>query len=397
MALGCSVNLAQARSAERTGYAFEVGWRVRMQKVLSPSRGPMVLAVSVVVSGLSACTPQPSSRAANSPAPPQAASELPRLRLAAVPLRSLTPAEQQLETELRADVQELLSAGERNTGNEWGLAVATDNLATRLESWGLVVEREGFVSADGALAQNLIVNLRGTDAAAGVVLVGARFDSLPGSPGADDNASGVAALLALARWFKDKPHARSLRLAWFSDASKRTVPESMGAWEHLSHLGRRAVPESEDQAVPVGPFRACVELHGLGVYSEALDSQGYPEGMPMGHPIGEFVEVVALAQDSSIGAQVAEAMGRVSSVPLKSTTWLEAEAQGAMTGFRAFAEHHCPAVLVSDTQRRRFDGFGTNQDTMERLDFARLARVTAALRFGIEALLDADAPSVPAP
>lgn len=324
------------------------------------------------------------------PAEPQ------RLEIAALPLKPLTSVERELEHQLRTDVAEVLSAGERHAGNDWGLAVVTDNLAERLEALGLAVDREGFVGKDGALGQNLIVNLRGAQPTPEVVMVGARFDSVPGSPGADDNASGVAALLAVARALKDKRRQRSLQLVWFSDASRREVPENMGAWQHLEHLGKRRLDEPADEQAPPSPFRGCVEVHGLGVYSDAPNSQGHAEGMPPGHPIAEFVEVASLAQDSALGGELAAAMGRSSSVPIKGVTWLEPEPTATMTAFRAYAEHQCPAVLVSDTQKRRFVGFGTAEDKVERLDFARLARAVNALIAGVDGLLNPPANSAAA-
>lgn len=319
-----------------------------------------------------------------------------RLPLSARPLRPLSESERALQEQLQQDVSALLAAGERNTGNEWGLAVATDNLATQLESLGFAVDREGFVGPDGALAQNLVVTLRGTSAAGEVVLVGARFDSAKGSLGADDNASGVAALLALARRYKDTTHARTLRLVWFSDASSRQIPETMGAWEHLHHVGRPRLNDgsspSDEARGQASPFVACLELHGLGAYSETPGSQTYAPGMPAGHPIGEFVEVVSMAQHSALGETLAEAMGRASSIPIKSVTALEPESGKEMTAFRAYLEHACPAALVSDTQRRRFSGFGTAEDTLERLDFPRLARAVTALTEGVGSLLERPEP-----
>lgn len=353
--------------------------------------------VSIVFAAAVGCAPAPSA------APPAVAEtsatsvEPRRLELAAMPLEALTPAEQELERQLRVDVAEVLSAGERHAGNDWGLAVVTDNLAGRLEGLGLAVDREGFVGKDGALGQNLIVSLRGSQPTPEVVMVGARFDSVPGSPGADDNASGVAALLAVARALANEPRQRTLQLVWFSDASRREVPENMGAWQHLEHLGKRRLDEPAEEQAPPSPFRACVEVQGLGVYSDAPNSQGHAEGMPPGHPIAEFVEVASLAQDSALGAELASAMGRSSSVPIKSVTWLEPEPTESMTAFRAYAEHQCPAVLVSDTQKRRFAGFGTREDGIERLDFARLARASSALIAGVAGLLNAPASAASAP
>ncbi len=354
--------------------------------------------VALLVS-LSGCGTQTTAQPAEAPASPSGGTaELSRLSIRAIELEPLTPDEHALEASLRKDVAEVLSAGERHVGNEWGLAVATDNLAAQLEALDLAVEREGFVGADGALAQNLIVHLRGDPSASELVLVGARFDSVPGSPGADDNASGVAALLSLARYFKDKPRHRSLRLVWFSDASGRKVPESMGAWQHLQRLvGGRPRSANEEPEEKPSLLHACIEVHGLGVYDDALNSQRYPEGLPAGHPIGEFVEVAAMAQDSALGQTFVQAMGGASSVPIKGVTWLDPPVSEAMTGLRAFTEHHCPALLISDTQRRRFAGFGTAEDTVQRLEFGRLARAVKALTVGVENLLNAPASNSASP
>lgn len=347
--------------------------------------------------GLSGCgaavTPPPSS-----PAAPSDDAEPTRLELRAMTLRPLSSAEQTLEAQLKKDVAEVLSAGERHAGNDWGLAVVTDSLASQLEALDLVVEREGFVGEDGALAQNLIVNLPGTQSDAESVLVGARFDSVPGSPGADDNATGVAALLALARHFKEQARPRGLRLVWFSDASRREVPGSMGAWQHMEHAVRNTRPRDDDEVqTTTRRFHACIELHGLGAFVDEPNSQRYPEGMPVGHSIGEFVEVAAMVQDSSLGNEFARAMGASSSVPIKGVTWVEPLTDAAMSGFRAYTEHNCPALLVSDTQRRRFTGFGTAEDTLEHVDFGRLARAVNALMAGLEQLLDTQPGAVVTP
>lgn len=345
----------------------------------------------ILVGGLCGCGAAPVAEPARDPhVDAKEPQDLARLPLTAMALRPLTAGEQELEAELRADVAEVLSAGERHSGNDWGLAVITDSLASRLEALDLAVDREGFVGSDGALAQNLVVTLRGSLPEPPMVVVGARFDSLPGSPGADDNATGVAALLALARHFKDKPRQRTLRLVWFSDASQRREPEHMGAWQHLEHVvGGRKTPGADEPPLKPPALHACVELHGLGVYSDAQGSQRYPDGMPVGHPIAEFVEVAAMVQDSALGSEFAHAMGRASSVPIRGVTWVEPTASVAMTAFRAFTEHGCPALLVSDTQTRRFAGFGTKDDTADKLDFGRLARAVEALTSGVELLLNA--------
>lgn len=339
----------------------------------------------VLVSFITACGAPASPAAPATPGEPAPEALPERLPLQAMTLRQARPQEQALAAQLRQDVEALVATGERNTGSEWGLAEATDHLAETLEKQlGLTVRREGFVSADGALAQNLVVELSGTDLAHEVVLVGARFDTLPGSKGADDNASGVAALLAVARHAAPAPRRRSLRLVWFSDAGSRQQPEQMGAWYHLKN--QLAAKADDEEAEPAAKLRACIELHGLGAYSEREGSQGYPDGLPAGHPIAEFIEVQTVPQFAALHETFTATMGAHSTVLVKPTTTLEPDPAANMSAFRAFVEHNCPALLVHDTHRYRYPEFGTPADVVERLDFDRFARAVAALLPAIDRL-----------
>lgn len=352
---------------------------------------------------LASCAAQPAS-SVHTPEPEVSSESAPeRLPLQAMTLRDPNAQERTLAAELRRDVEALVATGERNIGNEWSLAEATDHLAEQLEKHlSLTVRREGFVSESGALAQNLIVELPGTDLAHEVVLVGARFDALPGSAGADDNASGVAALLAIARHGADTARRRTLRLAWFSDAGLRKDPEQMGAWHHLQTMAR-AEPATEgaqdpDEAAPETELVACIELHGLGAYSEQDGSQRYAEGMPSGHPIAEFIEVQSLPQFSALHDSFMTVLGANTSLPLRPSTVLEPDVTRGMTAFRAFAEHGCPSLLVHDTHERRYPQFGTAADTVEALDFNRFARAVAALLPAVASLTNPSGHGVnPAP
>jgi hypothetical protein len=320
---------------------------------------------------------------------PSSGAEPQRLKLKPIPLRPMTEGELSVERVLRQNVAALLAAGERHAGNEWGLASATDMLAGQLEAKGITVQREGFMGPDGGLGQNLVVNLPGTDLQTEVVLMGAQYDSAPGSPGADDNATGAAALLEVAKSQYGKSRRRTLRLVWFSDASGRTKSDFAGAWHHLELAAK---PRTLEDAAVVGTqLKLCIDLHGLGAFSETLGSQTYAPGMPAGHPIAEFIEVLSLPQYMGQASAVAAALGRVSSVPIKRVTTLESNTNSPMTPFVAFASHGCPSVLVHDTGALRFPEFGKAGDTLEHVDFARLARVVEALSNATEQWVNSSA------
>jgi hypothetical protein len=91
---------------------------------------------------------------------------------------------------------------------------------------GYLVERHVFEIGEGREVRNLIAELPGRERRKEIIVVGAHYDSLPGSPGANDNASGVAALVALARTFAGDPQERTIRFVAFAngaDALKDTT------------------------------------------------------------------------------------------------------------------------------------------------------------------------------
>lgn len=360
-----------------------------MKNVVVAKTGSRCQSVGVSLLGLVllACAGSPTNQAQVPQTPTLHDAQPERLTLKPIPLRPMTENERSLELALRANVVALLAAGERHAGNEWGLASATDLLASELEAKGIGVVREGFTGPAGELGQNLVVNFPGSELPNEVVLVGAQYDSAQGSPGADDNATGAAALLEVAKAQYGKTRRRTLRLVWFSDASRRTQPQAMGAWHHFELAAK---PKRDDEPSLVGTeLRLCVDLHGLGAFSEQPDSQRYPSGMPAGHPIAEFIEVLSLPQYGSQASAVTEALGNTSSVPIKSVTTLEVDTSVAMTPFASFASHGCPAVLVHDTGALRHAEFGKAGDTLERIDFGRFARIVAALSRATESWVNA--------
>jgi hypothetical protein len=132
--------------------------------------------------------------------------------------KPLTEREKKLEGELRRDVQQLSKEiGERNTDKKWSSRRPRTTLQQSWKPPATGLDRQGFEVGE-VLAQNLGVELPGADLGHEIVIVGAHYDSALGTPGADDNASGAAALLALARGFSGARPARTLRLVAFANA-----------------------------------------------------------------------------------------------------------------------------------------------------------------------------------
>ena len=135
------------------------------------------------------------------------------------PLPPLTSGESALADELRRDVVKLAEEiGPRHVWNPDRLALAAEFIERSLQSAGYEVARQTFM-AEGVECCNLEVQRRGGRSSGEIVIIGAHYDSVyeDGCPGANDNASGVAATLALARRFADREPDRTVRFVLFAN------------------------------------------------------------------------------------------------------------------------------------------------------------------------------------
>jgi len=326
------------------------------------------------------------------PTPPAAS---PRLEPAAAPAKSATPpgptplnaSERAYEDELRRTVTHLAAEiGERNADKKWELADATDWLAGELEAAGYTLRREGH-EVDGIAAQNLEVEVRGARAGGEIVVVGAHFDSARGSPGANDNASGVAAVLSLARRFRTATPERTLRFALFvNEEPPYFQTENMG-----SLLYAKAALKRGDHIV------AMLSLESLGIYSDAPGSQHYPKQIEGRFPsVGNFIAVVGNPASKDLVDLVSQGLSARSSIAAQGAALPEDLPGVGWSDHWSFWQVRVPAVMVTDTAQYRDAHYHRPTDTAERLDYGRMARVVAGLE-SVIAELTGDAGLAPAP
>lgn len=343
--------------------------------------------------------------AASQPAPqqptvlPVAPAQPPAEEPASLP--ELTPRERAAAQALQRHVSALVGFGERNASNEWGLAAATDYLAAELEKIGYAVERQGFVSGE-RIAQNLVVTVPGLRRGYESVAIVASFDSPVGSVGVNDNASGVAGLLYLARVLKDTRAPRSVRLVFLSDAGDRQQTAAAGSGHFLSRfLGQATKPIVDEQGdlasdgamgadpgdVEIGPDGAVVtapkptivaalELRGIGQFSLEPGAQRYPEYLPV--QAGSIGQFLALATYPDAPAPVQGFAGQLSQqtrLPIEHWVLLPSEELVADTAHRAFVDRAIPSMLLFDTfGLRAAPADQANLAQGPSLDFERMAR-----------------------
>lgn len=325
---------------------------------------------ALALSACSAAAPNPSTPAAEKGGDRTAS------RTAEAPPRPLNEHERQLSQSLKRHVEQLSkSIGERNAARVWELASAADYLATELEDAGLSVDRQGYeVNGGSTLAINLGVEVRGAERGEEIIVVGAHYDSAPGTPGADDNASGTAAVLELARALRASKPDRTLRFVLFTNGEAPFLhTQEMGS----SVYAKRLVERGEKVV-------AMLSVDSIGYYSTAPSSQSSSADLAKQFPPrGDFLAVVGDTRSERLVAQIVSSLIQYGSMPVQGTSG-PAEAQAVSSSDQwAFWQMGFPAVMVTDTARLRSPHHHKQTDTVDKLDFERMARVVAALEGAI--------------
>src|SRR5437899_4429911 len=195
----------------------------------------------------------------------------------------LSRAEIDLRDELIADVRTLgAEIGERNMWRYAQLNTAADFIESSFLRAGLQPRRDTYQVND-LPCDNIEVEIRG--ASPQIVLIGAHYDSVFGAPGANDNGSGVAALLALARRFAGKHAEYTLRFVTFVNEEPPYFQSAqMGSLVYAGRCKARG-----DQ------ISAMISLETIGYFSDEPHSQIYPSpGLGAFYPkTGNFIGFVA--------------------------------------------------------------------------------------------------------
>lgn len=296
-------------------------------------------------------------------------------------LPAITPRQQGFARELRKDVEQLAGTiGARSTEEPAGLQAAADYLQAELERAGYAPQRQRY-NARGVDCENIEAELRGSRRAHEIVVVGAHYDAVPGTVGADDNASGSATTLALARALRGSKPARTLRFVLFSNEEwPHFQSATMGSAHYANHAAQR-----KEQIV------AMLSLETLGYYSDGAGSQHYPSGLSALYPsTGNFVAFVGNLGSRALVRTTLDAFRRNATFPSEGAALPSALPGVGWSDHWAFWQAGYPAVMVTDTAPFRNPHYHTEKDTPDSLDYERLARVTDGLLAVIAELAQID-------
>jgi len=234
----------------------------------------------------------------------------------------------------------------------------------------LPVEFQDYQIAAGRF-RNVIARREGTDPERGAIVIGAHYDAYPGSPGANDNASGVAVLLELARTLQPGPPRQTQYFVAFSTEE----PPFFGSDEMGSHLFARKLV---DEGVEV---ELMVALDMVGYYSDDRGSQRFPfKGLRLLYPDrGNFVAVVGDPGAGAWIARVKREMRATEAIPVYSFRSPSGWAPIDLSDHRSFRALGLPGVQVTDTAFLRYEHYHMPGDTPDRLDYSRMKSLVRAL------------------
>jgi Zn-dependent M28 family amino/carboxypeptidase len=286
-----------------------------------------------------------------------------------------------LESPLRRHVVALAAdIGERHVGRPQALHAAEAYLAGELAGLGYEVARQTYV-AGGVPSSNLEVTLPGGPRGSEIVLAGAHYDTVPGSPGADDNASGVAALIEIARTLRDMRCERTVKFVAFVNEE----PPFFGSGEMGSGVYARAARARGDD------IRAMLSLEMLGSYSDAPGSQSYPPLLRFFYPdAGNFIGFVSNLRSRRALRDVVRAFRSASDFPAESLASPALVPGVSLSDQLSFWREGYRAVMVTDTAFYRYPHYHRTTDTPEKLDYARMARVVEGLAGALRMLAGGD-------
>jgi Zn-dependent M28 family amino/carboxypeptidase len=288
------------------------------------------------------------------------------------PLPAADADESALAEMLRRDVVMLAETiGERNVVKHHKLLEAAAWLEKELSRAGYEVQKQAFVSR-GRECHNLAVELKGTARPEEIVVVGAHYDSVEGCPGANDNGTGVAATLALARRFAGRSGERTVRFAFFANEEPpHFQTDQMGSFHYAQGCRER------DEKI-VG----MISLETIGYYSDEAGSQQYPFPFGLKYPsTGNFIALVGNSASQKLVEQAVGSFRRHAKFPSEGAAlpgWIPGV---AWSDHWSFWEAGYPAMMITDTAPFRYPHYHLESDTPDKIDFARMAKVVA----GVEA------------
>lgn len=293
------------------------------------------------------------------------------MKIKGMPSVVIPPAPRSKEVLLYKHVEQLaVKIGSRSVSEYDRLNAAKEYILSCLNGMGYSPIRQEF-SYQHRTFSNIIVSVPGEDPQKGAVLIGAHYDTVAGTPGADDNASAVAVLLEMCRLLKDCSPDVTIKLVFFALEEPPVFrTEFMG-----SAVYARETREKGEN------ITAIISLEMLGYYNDQKGGQSYPLPlMGLMYPATpDFIAVVGNLSSRGLVKKVADSLRKNGGVPVETLATVSFLPGVDFSDHRSFWQQGYPAVMITDTAFYRNPGYHTEKDTIDTLDFNRMSLLLQGL------------------
>lgn len=301
------------------------------------------------------------------------------------PIEPITAEQKELSSRLQEHVQKLAGdIGVRSlTRNPGGLERAATYIEETLASAGYKSERQSFsVSgylSDGLLSAphatqstaNILAEIPGTSKASEIIVIGAHYDGVQDCPAANDNGSGVAAMIEIARALARDKFPRTIRFVAFTNEEPPFFrSDDMGSYRYA-----KACKDRNDNVV------AMLSLETIGYYSDSANSQRFPlAAMAMRYPTkGNFVTFVGHVASRKLLDECFTSFRSAVKFPIEILA-APPDLEGVdFSDQLSFWRLGYPGIMVTDTAPYRYPHYHTKEDTPDKINYDHLARVTTGL------------------
>jgi Zn-dependent M28 family amino/carboxypeptidase len=282
-----------------------------------------------------------------------------------------------LEKGLRMHVLRLArDIGERNLLHPRALEATASYLEREWREQGYAVETLGY-EVSSVRCANLEVTRSGGSRKGEILLIGAHYDSVIGSPGANDNASGIAALLEISRIFTGTDPAMTVRfVAFVNEEPPFFRSNQQGSIVYAARARRRR-----------DDIRLMASLETIGCFRDEPGSQSYPPLFGLFYPSrADFIGIVSDFRSRTAMRQLAAAFRAHSDFPLETAATVRFIPGVSWSDHRSFWRQGYQAVMITDTAFYRYRHYHAASDTPDKLNYPALAEVTRGLAAGFAAL-----------
>ena len=269
--------------------------------------------------------------------------------------------------------------GPRSYRDTASLAAAADFITQSFEAGGYTVTFQPY-EVQGLTYRNLIAERQGTEEPEHILIVGAHYDTVEGTPGADDNASGVAVLLELARLHTETRFRKTVRFVAFT----LEEPPFFRSRQMGSRVYARSLKAQGEQVEAM----LCLEM--VGYHSQEQGSQSFP--FPLfwlrwHYPTtGNFITVVSNSASEPLQIHVRDALKATMALPVETFTgpwWIPGV---DLSDHSSFWKEDYPAVMLTDTAYLRNPHYHRDSDKPDTLDYGAMAELVKGMSVALLAL-----------